>query len=478
LTSLSSTSHLNNKYLLKPCQTLSANGKIIVSKKAWAVRLIMIAAIASTIIYRIQDGLKNEDPFALYSTLLPLHMILIFLAAWVLYRNPSKETVGSGLVSVIIPIYNQREMIETVIDAIYRSTYKDIEVIAVNDGSTDGTKEILDKLANKYNRLKVIHKQNQGKRKAVATGFYTSKGEYIVMIDSDSVIDENAIAEFMKVFGGDPMIGSLAGQARVWNGEKNILTKLQNSWWDFSCNVHKAAESVFDSVTCCSGCLSSYRRGCIANFMPYWIQTNDHQGADRELSAYAIATTNAIKNKMVESLQSSSKLKKSTSEYDDSEDRALTANSLVAWKSLYVASAIVYSDSPETLKRFVNQQTRWKKGYLRTNFYLSTFFWQGRNLLVSLIYYTDLLAALTQPFINLTVFIYEPFVLNNIWIPVAYVVGGALSGLAQGLDIKFRDPNAKYWRYKPLMNFMQLFILSWLLFYALLTFKKNSWMTR
>jgi len=217
--------------------------------------------------------------------------------------------------------------------------------------------------------------------------------------------------------------------------------------------------------------------------MPYWIQTNDHHGADRELSAYAIATTSDVKNKMVQALSLSSssfsqKLKESTSQYDDSEDRALTANSLIKWKSVYVASAIVYSDSPENIKRFLNQQTRWKKGYLRTNFFLSTFFWRGRNPLISLMYYSDLLSTFTQPFINLMVLFYEPFILHNIWIPIAYLIGAALSGLIQGLDIKFRDPNSKHWKYKPLMNLFNVFVLSWLLFYALFTFKKNSWMTR
>jgi hyaluronan synthase len=193
-------------------------------------------------------------------------------------------------------------LIEIVIDAIYKSTYKNIEVIAVNDGSKDGTKEILDQITKKYPGLKIIHKNNEGKRKAVATGFYESKGEYIVMIDSDSVVDKNAIAEFMKTFDKNPRVGSLDGRAIVWNNKRNILTKIQNTWWDYSCNIHKACESVFESVTCCSGCLSAYRRVSIADFMPYWIQTKDFHGADRELSAFAIATNSKIKNDMLESL--------------------------------------------------------------------------------------------------------------------------------------------------------------------------------
>jgi hyaluronan synthase len=220
--------------------------------------------------------------------------------------------------------------------------------------------------------------------------------------------------------------------------------------------------------------------------MPYWIETSDYHDADRELSAYAIAPGTDIKNRIVEGLLDnphspssfSEKLKNEASKYDDSEDRALTANALVTWKSLYVASAIVYSDSPETIKQFLNQQTRWKKGYLRTNFYLSTFFWRSRHPFISLVYYADLMSTFTQPFINLTVLAYEPLIVHDIWIPIAYLAGTALTGLAQGLDIRFRERTAKHWKYNPLMNLFGIFVLSWLLFYALWTFKKNSWMTR
>src|SRR5690606_34465432 len=120
------------------------------------------------------------------------------------YRSPARGTVGDDLVSVVIPVFNQRGMIEIVIDAIYQSTYKNLEVVVVNDGSQDGTKEVLDKLAHKYPQLKVIHKKNEGKRKAVATGFFNSKGRYVVLIDSDSVVDKHAITEFMKAFKSDP----------------------------------------------------------------------------------------------------------------------------------------------------------------------------------------------------------------------------------------------------------------------------------
>ncbi len=154
-------------------------------------------------------------------------------------------------------------MIEIVIAAIFRSTYRNIEVVAVNDGSTDGTKEILDRLAEKNPSLKVIHKENEGKRKAVAVGFHNSKGKYLIMIDSDSVVDKNAILEIMRTFKANPNIGGVVGQAKVWNADKNILTKCQDVWYDYSFNIRKCAESYFGTVMCLSGCLAGYRREAI-----------------------------------------------------------------------------------------------------------------------------------------------------------------------------------------------------------------------
>src|SRR5690606_41834048 len=60
---------------------------------------------------------------------------------------------------------------------------------------------------------------------------------------------------------------------------------------------------------------------------------------------------------------------------------------ILEWKAVYVASAIVYTDVPEKIRGYIKQQKRWKKGYIRSNFYVSSFFWQ-KNPVISLIFYT------------------------------------------------------------------------------------------
>ena len=103
------------------------------------------------------------------------------MLGWIFYRNPSKGKIGNGLVSVIIPIFNQEHMISDVIQAIDKSTYNNIEIIAVNDGSTDRTQEILEELKTTIPKLKVINKKNEGKRKAELAGFIFLKEDLLFL---------------------------------------------------------------------------------------------------------------------------------------------------------------------------------------------------------------------------------------------------------------------------------------------------------
>ena len=464
-------------------QRFSNEGKILVSKKAWALRIATLTGISLVIVYTINEGIKLGDALVAYSTLTPLHTFLTLALAWIFYRNPPKGKVGHDLVSVIVPVYNQQSMIKIVIDAIRRSTYSNIEVIVVNDGSNDSTKEILDNLVKKYPNVKVVHKEkNEGKRKAVATGFYASKGDYVVLIDSDSIVDEHAITEFMKTFNAYPEIGAAVAHAKVWNAEKNILTKCQDAWYDFSFNIGKSAESIFGCVTCCSGCLSAYRRKAVDNFIPYWAEAKIRMSDDRQLTSYVIAPPAAkTELRLIFGdkfwVPISQKLMESMAQYDDSEDRGLTAQTLVNWKSVYVASAIVYTDVPEKWKGFVKQQVRWKKGYIRTNFFVNSFFWR-KNPIIALKYYSEFMTTFTSPIISLIVLIYAPFILQHFMLTATILGSSLLVGLAQGLDYKFRDRKAKNWMYKPVMDLITFHVISWLLFPALWNYRKNEWLTR
>ena len=455
-------------------QRISSDGKINVNKKGWLSRLVLLISLFMIIGYNLEVGVRLADPLILYSIIVPSHSVIILMLGWIFYRNPSKGEIGNELVSVIIPIYNQEQMISDVINAIDKSTYKNIEIIAVNDGSKDRTLTILKELQKIIPKLQVINNKNDGKRKAVASGFKVSRGKFIVLVDSDSVIDKNGIAEFLKTFNANPRIGAAVGNARTWNSQKNILTKCQDVWYDFTFNVSKACESIFGTVLCCSGCFSAYRRESLDEFIPMWSKAKVQTSDDRELTSFAISKSWAKKELL---FAFANKTLGSASRFDDAEDRVLTAQALVEWRAVYVASAIVYTDVPETLRNFVRQQKRWKKGYLRTNFFVSGFFW-NKNPLMALIFYLEFMSSFTLPLVILTVFLYEPFILNQYILPLTYFLGIILMGFGEGIDSKFRNPKSKNWIYKPLMNLISLFIISWVVIPALLTLRKNQWFTR
>jgi len=459
---------------LRTSQRIGSDGRIVVRRHARAVRYVFLSAIVVYLIVGGYYSINLGDPFMIYSTIIPIHSLILLVIAWTIYTDPAKGSLGNDLVSVVIPVYNQKSMISSVVDAIFMSTYKNIEVIAVNDGSKDGTKEMLDSLKSKYSALKVIHKENAGKRKAVGTGFAASKGNYIVFIDSDSIIHPRAIEQFVKTFASNDRIGAVVGNARAWNAKTNLLTKLQAVWYDVQFNIHKTCESVFGLVICCSGCLCAYRRESISEFIPLWVDAKVIIGDDRELTSFVTAKSWSKPELLSHFAQR--RLEKA-SKYDDAEDRILTAQTLIQWRAVYVASAVVFTDVPETFRGFIKQQIRWKRGYLRAQFFVSSFFWHNNPVMV-FIFYLEFMASLTMPIVIVAVFIYEPFFMGAYIFTIFFVVSHLLTGTMEALDSRFRNPKDSTWKYKPLMNILSSLVLSWLVVYAWLTLKTDKWGTR
>ena len=91
-------------------------------------------------------------------------------------------------VSVIIPVYNVLPYLQRCLDSVISQTLRDIEIIIVDDGSTDGSSEFVDEYALKDERIKVIHKENGGLMSAWTTGVRASNGDYIGFVDSDDYI--------------------------------------------------------------------------------------------------------------------------------------------------------------------------------------------------------------------------------------------------------------------------------------------------
>lgn len=98
------------------------------------------------------------------------------------------------IISIIIPIYNGKEYIKRLFNSILNQTYKDYEVIFINDGSTDNSLQLLIELSKKYSFVKIINQKNKGRSESRNVGVKKSIGEYITFVDQDDYISE----EFLK----------------------------------------------------------------------------------------------------------------------------------------------------------------------------------------------------------------------------------------------------------------------------------------
>lgn len=103
-----------------------------------------------------------------------------------------------GLISIIVPIYNVEDYLPQCVESILNQTYQKIEVILVDDGSRDSSATIIDKYAEKDNRVIIVHKENGGLVSARKSGLQLAKGQYVVYVDGDDWIESNRIDNLVK----------------------------------------------------------------------------------------------------------------------------------------------------------------------------------------------------------------------------------------------------------------------------------------
>lgn len=106
-------------------------------------------------------------------------------------------------ISVIIPVYNVEKYLRECLDSIVRQTLKEIEIICVNDGSTDGSLHILEEYAHKDSRIVVISKENSGYGHTMNMGIENASGKYINFLESDDYVDANMLEELFELAEGN-----------------------------------------------------------------------------------------------------------------------------------------------------------------------------------------------------------------------------------------------------------------------------------
>lgn len=148
---------------------------------------------------------------------------------------------NTPLVSVLMPCYNAERFLEVAVNSITGQTYKNLEIICINDGSKDKTGEILERLALKDDRIKVVH--NSINLKLIGTlnkGIDLAQGELIARMDADDISRPGRIGEQVKIFNKNPDIDVVSCAVEVINNNGKNLGRIT----DFDCTSHLACQFV------------------------------------------------------------------------------------------------------------------------------------------------------------------------------------------------------------------------------------------
>jgi cellulose synthase/poly-beta-1,6-N-acetylglucosamine synthase-like glycosyltransferase len=336
------------------------------------------------------------------------------------------------------------------------SSYPRIEIILVNDGSTDETGQVMNSLHEENpEQVRVIHfPKNIGKRKAMRAGILNgpARGDIIIVVDSDCDVDSKAIERLVSIFN-DPEVGGVCALGRGYNTDQNVLTKMQDTWYDGQFSIMKGMESSFGSVTCLPGALSAYRREAIMPCLDAW--SNDkflgsefRFGDDRHLTSYIIGGSKHYLGK----------------------------NNKV-WKTVWCNSAHVQTEMPSNFKKFIRQQIRWKKSWYIVFFFSFPFYYKDRNFFSAAYYYLQTLWSFVGPIIAFRTLVFLPLT-GHYLDAIVYIAGSSFIGLLFAAEYRMRNPNSgNRWAYRLLLQWFG-YLLTLLGPYALLTIRSKSWSTR
>ena len=140
--------------------------------------------------------------------------------------------VDQSLVSVIIPCYNEEETIGLCLESFINQTYKNIEIIVVDDGSTDNSKKVVKNYANKYNgKIKLIELPHGGVSRARNVGARYARGEYILFAEADGMYARNYVERLIAALEDNDVGGSIGGLRIAWSNRNNVIVRYWNSRW-------------------------------------------------------------------------------------------------------------------------------------------------------------------------------------------------------------------------------------------------------
>lgn len=261
---------------------------------------------------------------------LAILFIRYFTLLWFAYLQHAERNVASREpegelppVSILIPAYNEAEVIGQAIESLLKLDYPTYEVIVVDDGSTDDTLEVARRWEGKASgvEVRVLTKRNGGKASALNAGIARSKYPFVMCMDADSWVDPGSLKAAMPHFR-DVSVGAVAGNVKVANRE-NLLTRLQALEYIEGLNMPRRAQGFIAAVNIVPGPVGVFRREAL-----------------EEVGGYDTDTF--------------------------AEDADLTLQLITSgWKIIYEDQAITWTQAPTRALDLIQQRYRWTRGILQ-----------------------------------------------------------------------------------------------------------------
>ena len=190
---------------------------------------------------------------------------ILFLGALTLKNVKPKPTVNvpgfEPLVSIIVPAYNEGKVISTTLRSLLASTYRNFEILVIDDGSTDDTAEVVTAMAAQHPAIRLIRQTNGGKSKAANRALSEARGDIVVAVDADTMVAPEAIPKMIAHFAS-PDVTAVCGNIAVGN-VNGIFTAFQAIEYVTSQNFDRRAYSVLNCISVVPGALGAWRREAV-----------------------------------------------------------------------------------------------------------------------------------------------------------------------------------------------------------------------
>lgn len=225
-------------------------------------------------------------------------------------------------VSVVVPAYDESRVLAACVRSVLRSDHPDLEVVCVDDGSSDGTFDLMQELAREDPRVRAVHQENAGKGAALNTGIAASRGEVVVLVDADGLFRPDTLTLLLRGFRG-PGVGAVCGNDRPVNLDR-VQTRLLALISHVGTGLMRRALDVLGCLPVVSGNVGAYRRDVLDVVGP--VRT-DTLGEDLELTWRVHGAGFAV---------------------------------------TFAPDALVYAESPSTVRGLWRQRVRWARGLLQS----------------------------------------------------------------------------------------------------------------